>query len=193
MINKDVDLRKYIKSDLFRLGKGISKKTFYNAYRTNKTFRFLVWFRLARHYNILNKKRSNFVLSVITKIIYKKLSIKYSIDFPLTVNLGYGLKINHGIALVVNSKSIIGNNVMLAHSVTLASEKNGVPIIGDKVRISPGVVVVGAVHIGDNVVIGANALVNKSVPENSVAVGVPNRNILKKFDEFTDRFYYENF
>jgi serine O-acetyltransferase len=193
MSDRKKNLIKYIESDLFRLGKGVSKKTFFTAYRTNKTFRFIVWFRLARYYNILNKKRGNFLIAILTKIIYKRLSTKYVIDFPLSVNVGYGLKINHGMALVVNSQSAIGHNVMLAHSVTLASEKNGVPIIGDKVRISPGVVIVGGIHIGNNVVIGANALVNKNVPDNSVSVGVPNRNIIKEFEEFTERYYYEDF
>ncbi|SDM55473.1 serine O-acetyltransferase [Kriegella aquimaris] len=193
MVENETNLIKYIKSDLYRLGTGVSKYTFIKAYRTNKIFRFIVWFRLARHYNLLNRKRQYFLFAFIAKIMYKKLSTKYCIDFPLTVKVGYGLKINHGMALVVNSKSIIGNNAMLTHSVTLASEKNEAPIIGDKVRISPGVVIVGGVCIGNNVVIGANALVNKNVPDNSVAVGVPNRNILKEFDEFTERHYFENF
>ncbi|WP_299797917.1 hypothetical protein [uncultured Maribacter sp.] len=188
---KDNNLLKFINSDLYRLGSGISKKSFLKAYRTNKIFRFIVWFRLAQHFNILNKKRYYFILAVITNIIYKRLSTKYSIDFPLTVKVGYGLKINHGMALVINSKSVIGDNVMLTHSVTLASEKNEAPIIGNRVRISPGVVIVGGVSIGNNVVIGANALVNKDVPDNSVAVGVPNRNILKKFEEFAERYYFE--
>lgn len=191
MVENKIKVSDYIKSDLFRLGNGISKSAFFKAYRINKCFRFLVWFRLARHYNILNKRKQLFVIAIITKFMYKKLSTKYAIDFPLSVKVGYGLKINHGFALVVNYKSIIGNNVMLTHSVTLASEKNEAPVIGNKVRISPGVVIVGGVNIGDNVVIGANALVNKNVPDSSVSVGVPNRNILKEFEEFTERYYFE--
>ncbi|WP_298488575.1 hypothetical protein [uncultured Maribacter sp.] len=192
MTEDNINFTTYIKSDLYRLGMGISKKSFLKAYRTNKLFRFIVWFRMARHYNILNKNKATYIFSIITRLIFNRLSAKYSIDFPLTVKVGYGLKINHGMALVVNSKSIIGDNVMLTHSVTLASEKNEAPTIGNKVRISPGVVIVGGVNVGNNVVIGANALVNKDIPDNSVAVGVPNKNILKPFEEFTERFYYKN-
>lgn len=191
MPHNDKSLIKYIRSDLYRFGMGVSVKTFIKIYKASNTFRFIVWFRIARHYNVLKNKKSLF-LGIISRVIFKRLSTKYAIDFPLTVKVGYGLKINHGMALVVNSKSIIGNNVMLAHSVTLASEKNRAPVIGNKVRISPGVVIVGGVFVGDNVVVGANAVVNKDVPANSVAVGIPNKNILKQFEEFADRNYFEN-
>lgn len=191
MSYNDTSLKTYIKSDLHRYGIGVSFKSFLKIYKGSNMFRFTVWFRIARHYNILINNKP-FVLGICSRIIFKRISIKYCIDFPLSVNVGYGLKINHGMALVVNSKSVIGNNVMLAHSVTLASEKGKAPVIGDKVRISPGVVIVGGITIGDNVVVGANAVVNKDVPANAVAVGVPNKNILKPFEDFVDRNYFEN-
>ena len=49
----------------------------------------------------------------------------------------------------------------------------GVPKIGNNVHISHGVVIFGEITIGDNVVIGANAVVNKPVPDNAIVAGVP--------------------
>lgn len=49
------------------------------------------------------------------------------------------------------------------------------PIIGDNVHISHGAVVFGGITIGDNVDIGANAVVNKPVPDNAIVAGVPAR------------------
>ena len=92
--------------------------------------------------------------------------------------------------LVINSKSEIGDNVMLCHNMTLATEKNGAPKIGDRVRFAPGAVVVGGVNIGNDCVIGANCVVLTDVPSNSVAVGIPNKNIAQPFKEFQDRNYY---
>ena len=60
--------------------------------------------------------------------------------------------------------------------VTIGSErgvKGGVPYIGNDVVISCGVLIIGNVKIGDNVMIGAGAVVVKDIPDNAVAIGVP--------------------
>ena len=49
------------------------------------------------------------------------------------------------------------------------------PVIGNNVSIGSGAVVVGPISIGDNVVIGANSYVDKSVPPNVVVAGCPVR------------------
>ena len=59
----------------------------------------------------------------------------------------------------------------------------GLPIIGNYVRISKGAIVFGGITIGDNAVIGANAVVNKPVPDNAVVAGVPAKIIRIKKDE----------
>ena len=53
-------------------------------------------------------------------------------------------------------------------------------IIGKGFYIGPGAKIVGKVHIGNNVAIGANAVVTKDRPDNSVVVGIPARIILTK-------------
>lgn len=49
----------------------------------------------------------------------------------------------------------------------------GYPTIGDNVYIGPGAKVIGNVHVGNNVAIGANCVVTKDVPDNAVVVGIP--------------------
>lgn len=56
------------------------------------------------------------------------------------------------------------------------------PIIGNHVRISKGAIVFGGITIGDNAIIGANAVVNKPVPDNAVVAGVPAKIIRIKKD-----------
>ncbi len=46
-------------------------------------------------------------------------------------------------------------------------------MIGDNVQIGAGAVLIGNIHIGNNVIIGANAFVNTDLPENCTAVGLP--------------------
>jgi serine O-acetyltransferase len=79
--------------------------------------------------------------------------------------------------VVIGETSEVGADVTLYHGVTLGgtslSKGKRHPTIGDRVVIGAGAKVLGAIAIGDDSRIGANAVVVKSVPENSVVVGVP--------------------
>ena len=57
--------------------------------------------------------------------------------------------------------------------------------IGQGVWIAPGCIIIQGVEIGNNSVIGTGSFVNRSIPANSVAVGVPAR-VIKKLDEMED-------
>lgn len=69
---------------------------------------------------------------------------------------------------------MIGKNCTIFQCVTIGSIKGeGAPKIGDNVVISSGAKVIGRVTIGNNVMIGANAVVVHDLPDNAVAGGVP--------------------
>jgi serine O-acetyltransferase len=91
--------------------------------------------------------------------------------------IGSGLFIDHGMGVVVGETAEIGNDVTLYHGVTLGgtnlSKGKRHPTIKDRVTIGAGAKVLGNIVIGADSRIGANAVVVKSVPENSVVVGVP--------------------
>ena len=92
--------------------------------------------------------------------------------------IGYGLVIWHGFATVINVESM-GRDCQVWHNVTLG--KSSIepivnrPTIRDGVMITAGSIVVGNIEIGNNSVIGAGAVVVKSVPDNSKVVGQPSR------------------
>jgi serine O-acetyltransferase len=91
--------------------------------------------------------------------------------------IGEGFFIDHGMGVVIGETAEVGNFVTLYHGVTLGgtSLEKGKrhPTIGDRVTIGTGAKVLGAITIGNDSRIGANAVVVKSVPPNSVVVGVP--------------------
>jgi serine O-acetyltransferase len=95
--------------------------------------------------------------------------------------IGQGLFIDHGMAVVIGETAEIGNDVTLFHAVTLGgtSIEKGKrhPTLEDRVVVGAGAKVLGAITIGADTRIGANAVVVKSVPANSVVVGVPGQNI----------------
>ena len=92
-------------------------------------------------------------------------------------SIGPGFFIDHGMGVVIGETAEIGADVTLYHGVTLGgtSLEKGKrhPTIGDRVVIGAGAKILGAITIGDDSRIGANAVVVKSVPPNSVVVGVP--------------------
>ena len=98
--------------------------------------------------------------------------------------IGKGFFIDHGMGVVIGETTIIGDNVTLYQGVTLGGTgKEGGkrhPTIGDNVVVSTGAKVLGNITVGNNVNIGANAVVIRSVPDDCTVVGVPGRIAKKK-------------
>lgn len=95
--------------------------------------------------------------------------------------LAEGFFIDHGMGVVIGETAEVGKDVTLYHGVTLGgtslNKEKRHPTIGDRVVIGAGAKILGAITIGEDSRIGANAVVVKSVPPNSVVVGVPGQNV----------------
>jgi serine O-acetyltransferase len=91
--------------------------------------------------------------------------------------LGPGLFIDHATGVVIGETAEVGEDVTIFHGVTLGGtgrEKGKRhPTVGDRVTIGAGAKLLGAIKIGDDSRIGANAVVVKDVPSSAVVVGVP--------------------
>ncbi|MCR8666358.1 serine acetyltransferase [Aestuariibaculum sp. M13] len=86
-----------------------------------------------------------------------------------------GLMCYHPFATVINAKAI-GENFQFRNGLTIGNKNNDntqLPIIGDNVTIGANAVIIGGITIGDNVVVGAGAVVVKDVPSNSIVAGNP--------------------
>lgn len=116
-----------------------------------------------------------FVPKLITLLIF----LIYNSKVPYQAEIGRGTKLGYGgIGVVIHAKSVIGANCGIGQQVTIGGGNPhypGVPVIGDNVHIHKGAIVFGGITIGNNVEIGANAVVNKPVPDNAVVAGVPAR------------------
>lgn len=82
-----------------------------------------------------------------------------------------------GIGAVTHARAVIGENCMIGQGVTIGGKSGWyeVPVIGNNVEISAGARIIGPVRIGNNVIIGANTVVAKDVPDNCIVAGVPAR------------------
>lgn len=111
-------------------------------------------------------------------IIYRLQYLLCNCAVPPSCTLGPGTRFGYGgIGVVVHKRAVLGRNCSIGAGVVIGgrSGHREVPVIGDNVYISCGAKVLGPVKIGDNVVIGANAVVIHDVPSRCVVAGVPAR------------------
>ncbi len=103
------------------------------------------------------------------------------VDIHPGATLGTGLFIDHATGVVIGETAEVGDDVTIYHGVTLggSGKDSGKrhPTIGDRVTIGAGAKILGAIKIGDDSRIGANAVVVKEVPSSAVVVGVPGQAI----------------
>jgi serine O-acetyltransferase len=119
-------------------------------------------------------KRTRFLSSILNYLI----SLISSCYIGKGSKIGRGIYLPHPTGIVIGEGVIIGNDVTIYQHVTLGKRKNTditYPIIGDRVVIYSGACIVGDISIGDDCIIGANAVVISSMPKNSVIVGSPAR------------------
>ena len=111
-------------------------------------------------------------IGIISKLISWLAPGQVTLTIPKTVKVGDGLLLFHSYGTILNAREI-GVGCRIVCNITLGDKKGKTPIIGNHVEILPGAVITGDVIIGDNCVIGPNAVVYKSVPANCVVVGNP--------------------
>lgn len=115
------------------------------------------------------KKEFLYVHAIIIQLLFP-------LEKTLFINakeIGECLFIQHGFSTIINAERI-GSYCWINQQVTIgAKDRNGAPIIGNGVRITAGAKVIGSITIGNNAVIGANAVVVKDVGEKEVVGGVP--------------------
>lgn len=118
-------------------------------------------------------------LSVLYRALFRHCRNHYGVELPYSVALGRRVVIEHQGAIVVHGDSVIGDDCILRQGVTLGNRSldrpRDAPRLGRRVNIGAGAKVLGGVTIGDDAVIGANAVVLHDVPAGVTVVGVPAR------------------
>jgi serine O-acetyltransferase len=112
------------------------------------------------------------------------------IEIHPAATIGKGFFIDHGMGVVIGETSEIGDYVTLFQGVTLGGtgKERGKrhPTLGNHVVVGAGAKILGGIRIGDNVKVGANSVVLKSVPPNSTVIGVPARIIKSEGERLPD-------
>ena len=110
-------------------------------------------------------------------VLVKVIEMTTGISIAAEARIGSGLYIGHFGCIVVGGGVVMGTNCNLSQGVTIGEGGRpgswGSPRIGNRVYLAPGAKVFGPIVVGDDVAIGANAVVTQSLPDRAVAVGVP--------------------
>ena len=121
--------------------------------------------------------RASLTLRLPARLISQATRSLTGVEIHPGATIGRRLFIDHGMGVVIGETAVIGEDVVLFHSVTLGgrSMKRGKrhPTLGNRVTVGAGAKILGPVFIGDDAQVGANAVVVKDVPPGAVVVGVP--------------------
>lgn len=141
------------------------------GFRAVAVYRFGVW-RMGIPSKLLRAP-----LSVLYRILFRKVRNTYGIELPYTAKVGRRVVIEHQSAIVIHGHCEIGDDCIIRQGVTLGNRYLEKPLeapkLGRRVNVGAGAKIFGAVTIGDGASIGANAVVLQDVPAGATAVGIP--------------------
>ncbi len=169
MIKSRTDLAKFIDADL--KVRGLTKKPFLYQIRKPLLY-FTIMLRKAEYYENIQGSIFSSMMAGYLKFRVRRIGVHLGLTVP-TNTCGAGLHLMHWGSIVISGKAKIGRNCRIHSCVNIGQFGNGAPSIGNNVYIGPGAKIFGNITIGHGVVIGANAVVNKSFPDNVTIAGVP--------------------
>lgn len=121
---------------------------------------------------------------VLARMVSQTARFLTGVEIHPGARIGHRLFIDHGMGIVIGETAEIGDDVLLYQGVTLGGTGNEKgkrhPTLGNGVVVGAGAKVLGNIHIGDCVKIGAGSVVVKSVPNDSTVVGIPGKIVRSK-------------
>jgi serine O-acetyltransferase len=143
------------------------------GFRALTMYRFGVW-RMGVKPAVLR-----WPLSLLYRFLHRRVRNHYGIELHYTAKIGRRVLIAHQGAIVIHEAATVGDDCVLRHGVTLGSAGNysvdDAPVLGDRVSVGAGAMILGGVTVGDDATIGPNAVVLTDVPPGAIATAAPAR------------------
>ena len=178
MITTKQQLKYYLKQDAIALYKSNKKRP---SIFGDEIWKFQIILRKTEYYtNAYRSSKKQYIFHAAWyKLLLHTYSVKLGFSIPINV-FGPGLSIAHYGVIVVNSAARVGKNCRIQEGVNIGATNGSkaAPQIGDNVFIGTGAKIIGDITIADDVAIGANAVVVKSIIEKECTYGgVPAKKI----------------
>lgn len=155
----------------------------YDKEFSRQGFWVMVAYRFGRWRYSVRPRVLRMPLSMVYRVLKLGSQILTGIDLPCEATVGKRFRIEHFGCIIISGDAVMGDDVIIRNGVTIGMKKigdPGSPVIGDRVEIGAGAKVLGRIRIGNDVQIGANAVVIRDVPDGHMAVGIPARNVPRK-------------
>ena len=155
----------------------------YERQLTRQGLWVMVVYRFGRWRYKIKSRWIRLPFSFAYKLLKVLSEILTGIELPCEVTLGRRFRIDHFGGIVISGDVIFGDDCVIRNGVTVGlrhTGQRGAPVLGNRVDIGAGAKILGSICVGDDVAIGANAVVLTDVPANSIAVGVPARVIPRR-------------
>jgi serine O-acetyltransferase len=178
-INSKKDLEIFLESDRISLGVKRKKPPLISKSETELLWKYQVLLRKIEYRVNCKKGLANKIWLNVLKYKYFKKQVKYGVVVPPNV-FGPGLSIAHIGPIIINATAKVGKNCRLHINTNIGmnGREKHAAVLGDDVYLSIGSKIIGNVTIPDRVVVGANAVVTKSINESDITVGgVPAKKI----------------
>ncbi len=134
-------------------------------------------YRLGRWFWLSRKNPLMFLAYILYRIGYPFVRMYSGLEISPRTQIGPGLCVLHFGPTVVHAGVVAGEDLTLMQGNTIGEAKSGLPRLGNHISLGTGAAIIGKVAVGDNVLIGAGAVVTTDLPSNCVAVGLPARPI----------------
>ncbi len=171
----------------------LSKKIYlYDLYRwtgSSDLKTFVRWLLVSKYRIVYLKRkceinRNNKIRFLFYRALYEHYMTKYGVDIGARAQIGPGFIVRHVGGIAINSNVMIGRDVEILQGVTIGyerrGERQGNPVIGDRVWIGSNAIIVGNIKVGNEVLIAPGAFVNFDVPSNSIVIGNPGKIVPKE-------------
>lgn len=183
MILTQKDLMTIIASDKKRMGFGVNQRSMFKEWLKGNLddVRLMKLIIALRKYEyVINKYKGKGLVGNMLYLCYKHKYYRMCKNANIFISpncIGDGLHLVHTGYIWIDESSKIGSNCTILPRVLLGKKRPGIKppciFIGDNCYIGTNVTILGPVRIGNNVVIGAGAVVTKDIPDNCVVAGNP--------------------
>jgi serine O-acetyltransferase len=178
MIKNKNDYKFYLEADRISLSKPRKESLSLGSKINCFFFPDYIWEfqKTLRKLEYYKNKNKNILDSINYFFVRKKYDgLSHKLGFTIPVNVaGPGLSIAHYGTIIINPRVVIGNNCRIHAGVNIGAQAgfaDKVPTLGNNIYIGPGAKIFGDIKISNNTIIGANAVVNKSVVSENTSIG----------------------
>ncbi len=144
---------------------------------TKPGFRAVAVYRFGNWRMTLEPKILRAPFSILYRMLYRKVRNTYGIELPYTAKLGRRVIFEHQHGIVIHGFCTLGDDCIVRQGVTIGNRYIDRPLeapkFGDRVNIGAGAKILGAIEIGPDANIGANAVVLHDIPPGGTVVGIP--------------------